>query len=326
MQLSARYPRRNPSFMNHTPRVFEMAPERFLEPLSRSHSEARARISRSPPDPNPFNYFDKPSPYNSVPSVDYTSPYNYHVESENHDRSLSPPASYVRGHSTSLQPTRGLGLSLTNLGDAASSTSASIPLPYSWASSDSDDFESAVAGEYSPYEPDVHTRVGQEIGIESRRQSSGHTSSSQTMKAPPILPPEQQHHLPVNNPSFDISYFLKNTGPPGQRGATSVSASDGMARGWKTKHKSPLRFLRVRGRKSLAARVGTVEGEPNTDTLPTRVPDADKDTSTTFFIPPDGVVQKVSKDGKKYLQIVADEKSVPTQKVEIPRRYFTTAL
>ncbi|OCL05942.1 hypothetical protein AOQ84DRAFT_390548, partial [Glonium stellatum] len=49
------------------------------------------------------------------------------------------------------------------------------------------------------------------------------------------------------------------------------------------------------------------------------LPDAVKDTPPTFFKPPDNVIQKVSKDGKKYLQIIADG-TTSTQQIEILQR------
>lgn len=81
------------------------------------------------------------------------------------------------------------------------------------------------------------------------------------MKAPPILPPHQQHRavLPVNNPSFDIACFLKNTGPPSWHGASPTELEDEVMGRRKSRHKSLLRSLRVGGRKGLVARGEDVE-------------------------------------------------------------------
>lgn len=116
--------------------------------------------------------------------------------------------------------------------------------------------------------------------------------------------------LPVNNPSFDIAYFLKNTGPPSRPGASPTELEGGVMGRRKNRLKSPLRFLRMGGRKGPVARGGGVECTP----------DADKNAPPTFFKPPGNVVQKISKDGKKYLQIIADEKTVPTKQIEVPKR------
>ena len=65
--------------------------------------------------------------------------------------------------------------------------------------------------------------------------------------------------LPVNNPSFDIAYFLKNTGPPSRPGASPTELDGGVMGRKKSRYKNPLRFLRVGGRKDPVARGGGVE-------------------------------------------------------------------
>lgn len=91
------------------------------------------------------------------------------------------------------------------------------------------------------------------------------------MRAPPIPPHSQLQEqltfggtlLPVTNPSFDIAYFLKHTGPPSP--ARTSGAGNGTSRPYREKRKmrghgrSPLRFWKVGRRKSLATRTGTVE-------------------------------------------------------------------
>ncbi|KAF2136626.1 uncharacterized protein K452DRAFT_362393 [Aplosporella prunicola CBS 121167] len=100
------------------------------------------------------------------------------------------------------------------------------------------------------------------------------------------VPRTPYSRVPSDNP-FDLAYFLRNTAPGSARYADANKKRRG--------RRSALRFLGYKGRKSLAERVGTVEGG-----YPGKPP------SPEFFVPSQGVMQKVSKDGKKYLQIVPD--------------------
>ncbi|KAF1812478.1 hypothetical protein P152DRAFT_514122 [Eremomyces bilateralis CBS 781.70] len=90
--------------------------------------------------------------------------------------------------------------------------------------------------------------------------------------------------LPMSNPSFDMAYFLKNTGPPTKPGPEpktqqkrAASPKTGL-RLFRTNKHSP----RTRVRRESIARI----------------------PADGLFIPHDGVVQKVSQDGNKYLQII----------------------
>ncbi|KAH7052360.1 hypothetical protein B0J12DRAFT_661367 [Macrophomina phaseolina] len=108
---------------------------------------------------------------------------------------------------------------------------------------------------------------------------------------------------------FDLADFLRNTGPemgglgvlPGvgggggvwKRGGTGSSIGEG---GSARKHRSALRFLGYKRRKSLAERVGTVEGGPGITQPPPET-----------FIPARSVVQMATKGNTKYLQIVTNQ-------------------
>ena len=258
MQLTVRPSRRSPLFINHTPRAFEMAVQDALGPSSRSRFRACTQTSRASPDRSPFSSFDQHSPFHSASFADKSAlPYAYYTNLDNRTHLPSTLTGHGHGHghgSDSFQrPTApSSSPSPTNVGDATRTTSPVSLAPYSWASSDSSDFECAVAGEYSPYACDFP---------EQQLLLGAPKPEALAVKVPPILPPHQQHRmvLPVNNPSFDIAYFLKNTGPPSRRGASPTELEDEVMGGRKSRRKGPLRFLRVGGRKGLAARGGGVE-------------------------------------------------------------------
>ena len=262
MQLTVHPSRRSPPFINHTPRAFEMAVQDALEPSSRSHSRA-TQTSRASPSLSPFSSFDQHSPFHSASFADRsTPPYAYYSNLDNRTHPPSTSTSRSHGSNSSQRPTApSSSPSPTNVSDATRTTSPVRPAPYSWASNDSSDFECAVAGEYSPYARDSPEQQQLLRAAPASAAPSATKPEALTMKPLPVLPPHQQHRmeLPVNNPSFDIAYFLKNTGPPSRPGANPTELDGGVMGRKKSRHKNPLRFLRVGGRKGPAAKGGGVE-------------------------------------------------------------------
>jgi hypothetical protein len=224
--------------------------------------EARSLPQLTSLDYDPFEDFDHPSQCRSTSANgdDYSTPPDLDPEGYNRP---SSPLEGNEDHSDYFHTrTQNQSLSTTDTGHATSSTSVSSPRPRFWNSADSGDFECAVAGEYSPYDDeDLPTDPERSHHSATERLQSSQSMNFLNMKAPPILPShlQRQASLPMSSATFDLAYFLKNTGPPGQRGGVPTSAEDAVARR-KSKHKSPLRFLRVGARRNLASRVGSVEG------------------------------------------------------------------
>ena len=264
MQLTVHPSRRSPLFINHTPHAFEMAVQDALEPSSRSHSRACTQISRASPDLSPFSSSDHHSPFHSASFADKsTPPYACYSDLDNRTHHPSTLTGRSHGSNSSQRPTApSSSPSPTNVGDATRATSPARPSPYSWASSDSSDFECAVAGEYSPYARDFPEQQQRLRAAPASAAPPGALRpEALAMKPLPILPPHQQHRavLPVNNPSFDIAYFLRNTGPPSRPGASPTEPEDEVIGRRRSRHKNPLRFLRVGKRKGLVARGGGIK-------------------------------------------------------------------
>jgi hypothetical protein len=111
------------------------------------------------------------------------------------------------------------------------------------------DFESAAEGQYSPYDkPDTLEIPKRHGGHESvRPRQAGKTGPSTLGRmAPPIL---GHAALTATADLNDLSFYLKNTGP-----------SDG---GNPKKKPTLKKIFKVPRKKSLAARVGSVEGRPS---------------------------------------------------------------
>lgn len=125
----------------------------------------------------------------------------------------------------------------------------SLRLRSSSESSASSDFESAAQGQYSPYDKrndDIHIPKRRGPGYIRVGQAERAGSSTLGRMAPPILGHEALTATAVLN---DLSYYLKNTGP-------SPEPQDQLRK------KAGLNLFKVGGKKSLAARVGSVEGSP----------------------------------------------------------------
>ncbi|KAF2810292.1 uncharacterized protein BDZ99DRAFT_476470 [Mytilinidion resinicola] len=301
MQHPVRYTPRHPLFLNHTPRALKMD----TKSLPDLPDEAHALPQLSSLDYDPFEDFDAPSQFRSTSANGYSSNTPPDLDNEDYDRPSSPlegnedASDYFQSkyHNQSLSTT-----------DTGHSTSVSSPRPRFWNSTDSADFECAVAGEYSPYDNDLSADSERGHSSATDRLHTSHSLNYLNMKAPPILSPhlQRQASLPMPNNTYDLAFFLKNTNPPNYSGGASThpTKEDAVARR-KSKHKSPLRFLRVT-RRSLASKIGSTEGPDERDVL-----------FPKSFVPPEGVVQKVSRDGKKYLQIVTDDKSM-TSHLDIP--------
>ncbi|KAF2083903.1 hypothetical protein K490DRAFT_69296 [Saccharata proteae CBS 121410] len=115
-----------------------------------------------------------------------------------------------------------------------------------------------------------------------------------------VVPRTPYARVPTES-AFEMAYFLKNTGPNMPLKVGEPTSSDGAGAKRKTRHRSVFKILGgTKGRKSLAERVGTVEHHPD-------------EVATTIFVPPEGVVQKVSSEGKKYLQIVTGNEPAGSQ-------------
>ncbi|OCL13126.1 hypothetical protein AOQ84DRAFT_436531, partial [Glonium stellatum] len=223
MQLPAHPSRRSPTFINHTPRTFEMATTTTsqdpLDPSSHSLSRACTQTtSRGSLELSPFSSFDQhySSTFHSASFADRSTPPSaYYSDSDTRRhrrrRAVHPPSTFTFT-STSTGPSHSHsygsngsqqyfaavpGLSLSpptaadDADDAAPATFPVQPTPYSWASSDSSDFECAVAGEYSPYTHDFPSNPSNHSSDPSSPFAT--TAAAElsdvrlAMRAPPVL-------------------------------------------------------------------------------------------------------------------------------------------
>ncbi|KAF2499517.1 hypothetical protein BU16DRAFT_274299 [Lophium mytilinum] len=255
MQRPVRYTPRHPLFLNHTPRASEMD----TKSLPDLPDEARSLPQPSSLDYDPFEDFDTPSQFRSTSANGYSYTTPPDLDNEDYDRPSSPLEGNEDASDYFLSRSHDQSLSTTNTGH---STSVSSPHPRFWNSTDSADFECAVAGEYSPYDNDLSTSSERGHSSATDRLHTSHSMNFLNMKAPPILSPhlQRQASLPMPSNTYDLAFFLKNTKPPNySSGASASPAKDDTLARRKSKHKSPLRFLRVT-RRSLASKIGPADG------------------------------------------------------------------
>ena len=133
------------------------------------------------------------------------------------------------------------------------------------------DFAFAADGKYSPYEEQIKaSKVTKKRNRKSLNvgQAARAGSSRLGRMAPPILGHDAlttSGYLGLN----DLSYYLKHTGPPLEPEL-----------GLKGREKRAIRILPVKNKKTLAARVGTVEGSPQRVRRHFRVPACAREVTT----------------------------------------------
>lgn len=132
-------------------------------------------------------------------------------------------------------------------------TNPSFPLQATSGACRDSDFKFAAEGQYSPYDKSSNVLHVAKKRTEKRLsvgQAAWVGSPNVGKLAPPILGHDAltaSSHLGLN----DLSYYLKHTGPsPEPQPMTTQRKKKGM------------RLFKVKQRKSLAARVGSVEGSP----------------------------------------------------------------
>jgi hypothetical protein len=160
------------------------------------------------------------------------------------------------------------------------------------------DFNIAAEGEYSPYDPDddimhVAKRRSQERPKVEHAAWIG--SPNVGRLAPPILGHDAitaSSDLRLN----DLSYYLKNTGPsPEPQPVTSQQQKQ-----------KGMKLFKVKQRKSLAARVGSVEGSPQRARSRPVVPSCAREMTTS--------------GGARHLKIIIPTESTGTQTTTIKQR------
>ncbi|EAT85220.1 hypothetical protein HBH56_171400 [Parastagonospora nodorum] len=134
------------------------------------------------------------------------------------------------------------------------------------------DFNIAAEGEYSPYEPDgdvLHVAKKRTSALPRVEHAAWIGSPNVGRLAPPILGHDAitaSSNLGLN----DLSFWLKNTGPPSAPQAVTQEQK-----------KKGMKLFKVKQRKSLAARVGSVEGSPQRARNRPAVPSCAKEMTTS---------------------------------------------
>ncbi|KAF2655476.1 hypothetical protein K491DRAFT_658120 [Lophiostoma macrostomum CBS 122681] len=161
------------------------------------------------------------------------------------------------------------------------------------------DFESAAHGEYSPYDK-KHNKSQNSIVLPKRPgpsyvpvgQAARAGSSNLGRMAPPIL---GHATLTATTDLNDLNHYLRNTGPPPESHLPQQ------------RKKSGFKMFKVGGKKSLVARVGSVEGSPKAQ----RARPASTRTKWAREMTTSG--------GAKHLQIMIDSASLAAdQTVTLP--------
>lgn len=189
-----------------------------------------------------------------------------------------------------------------------------------YRSSTNSEFTSAARGQYSPYDKSQAS----ELNIIKRRGPRvGHPahagSSKRGRMAPPILGHEA---LTATGQLNDLSFYLKNTGPPSDTSSNRPRKAKNTTT--TIRKSSGLKIFKVRGkgkeRKSLAARVGSVEGSPKRHRTSTGGAGAGGARSLT----PSCAKEMVTSGGARHLRIVIPD-SDPLHDKTVPANWKALA-
>ncbi|KAF2873175.1 hypothetical protein BDV95DRAFT_593541 [Massariosphaeria phaeospora] len=127
------------------------------------------------------------------------------------------------------------------------------------------DLASAIEGEYSPYEK-KYDALNEPKTLAQLRLGPAASPGSSTMGR--MAPPVSGHAaITASTELNDLCFYLKNTGPSPEPSLRS-------------RKNSGLKMFKVKGKKSLAARVGSVEGSPQTTRPEPVVPACARETRT----------------------------------------------